>query len=144
MRRKRYESALALAQDMRFRPEIALAHLGLAETLHAGFPSESAAAREHLDACLPELDAMHMRPGAPAALQALRRPHGPGIRARAHLTPTTSPPAKPTILRLLAQGQRNRDIAAELVISPATVTRHVSNILAKTGLQNRTELANYA
>jgi DNA-binding CsgD family transcriptional regulator/pimeloyl-ACP methyl ester carboxylesterase len=48
------------------------------------------------------------------------------------------------VLRLVAQGRRNRDIGEALVISPATVTRHISNILAKTGLTNRTELARYA
>ncbi|MCH2538335.1 MAG: LuxR C-terminal-related transcriptional regulator [Dehalococcoidia bacterium] len=35
-------------------------------------------------------------------------------------------------------------IAEELVISPHTVVRHVSNILANTGSANRTEAARYA
>jgi len=35
-------------------------------------------------------------------------------------------------------------IAEELVISPNTVVRHVSNILANTGSANRTEAARYA
>lgn len=48
------------------------------------------------------------------------------------------------VLRLLSGGLRNLDIANALVISPATVTRHVSNILAKTGFSNRTELSRYA
>ena len=48
------------------------------------------------------------------------------------------------VLRLVASGKRNHEIAAELVISPATVTRHVSNIFDKTGLSNRTQLAIYA
>ncbi len=48
------------------------------------------------------------------------------------------------VLRLVASGKRNVQIAETLVISPATVTRHVSNILNKTVLSNRTELARYA
>jgi pimeloyl-ACP methyl ester carboxylesterase/DNA-binding CsgD family transcriptional regulator len=48
------------------------------------------------------------------------------------------------VLRLVASGKRNVEIAETLVISPATVTRHVSNILKKTVLSNRTELARYA
>ena len=44
----------------------------------------------------------------------------------------------------MAIGRTNPKIADELVISPGTVTRHVSNILKKTGLRNRTELARYA
>jgi LuxR family transcriptional regulator, maltose regulon positive regulatory protein len=43
------------------------------------------------------------------------------------------------VLRLLAAGQANRDIAAELVVSLDTVKRHVSHILAKLGAVNRTE-----
>ncbi len=45
------------------------------------------------------------------------------------------------VLRLLAQGMSTSETAKELVISPATVARHVSNILNKTGLSNRTEVA---
>jgi DNA-binding CsgD family transcriptional regulator len=48
------------------------------------------------------------------------------------------------VLRLIARGRSNQQIAEELVIAPATVARHVSNILNKTGLANRTEAAAYA
>jgi DNA-binding CsgD family transcriptional regulator/pimeloyl-ACP methyl ester carboxylesterase len=48
------------------------------------------------------------------------------------------------VLRLIAAGRSNPQIADELVISLNTVQRHVSNILAKTGLSNRTEAASYA
>ncbi len=48
------------------------------------------------------------------------------------------------VLRHIAAGETNVEIAEALVISPATVTRHVSNILNKTNLSNRTELARYA
>jgi DNA-binding CsgD family transcriptional regulator/pimeloyl-ACP methyl ester carboxylesterase len=48
------------------------------------------------------------------------------------------------VLRLLAAGRSNQQIADELVISPNTVNRHVSNIYAKTGAANRAEAASYA
>ena len=48
------------------------------------------------------------------------------------------------VLRLLAMGRSNAQIADELVISPNTVNRHVSNIYAKTGAANRAEAASYA
>ena len=35
----------------------------------------------------------------------------------------------------------NRAIADELVIAPATVARHVANILAKLGFESRTQIA---
>jgi DNA-binding CsgD family transcriptional regulator/pimeloyl-ACP methyl ester carboxylesterase len=48
------------------------------------------------------------------------------------------------VLRLVAAGKSNPQIAEELVLSTNTVQRHVSNILAKTGLANRTEAASFA
>ncbi|WP_460370509.1 helix-turn-helix domain-containing protein, partial [Actinocorallia lasiicapitis] len=45
------------------------------------------------------------------------------------------------VLRLLADGLSNRDIAAALFISPKTASVHVSNILAKLGVATRTEAA---
>ena len=48
------------------------------------------------------------------------------------------------VLALLAAGRTNAAIAEALVVSPVTVKRHVSNILNKTALANRTELAAYA
>jgi DNA-binding NarL/FixJ family response regulator len=43
------------------------------------------------------------------------------------------------VLRLLAQGQQNKEIAATLAISERTVKFHVSTILEKLGAGNRTE-----
>ncbi|MBO0805575.1 MAG: response regulator transcription factor, partial [Nocardiopsaceae bacterium] len=45
------------------------------------------------------------------------------------------------VLRLLARGASNREIGAELFITPKTASVHVSNILAKLGAASRTEAA---
>jgi len=45
------------------------------------------------------------------------------------------------VLRLLAAGRTNREIASELFIAPKTASVHVSNILAKLGAASRTEAA---
>ena len=48
------------------------------------------------------------------------------------------------VLRLLAQGKANKEIARELFIGENTVKTHVSNILVKLGVQSRTQAALYA
>lgn len=48
------------------------------------------------------------------------------------------------VLRLMAQGQQNKEIAADLVISERTVKFHVSSILGKLGAGNRTEAVRIA
>jgi len=48
------------------------------------------------------------------------------------------------VLRLIAQGHENREIAEQLVLSEATVRTHVSNILGKLHLASRTQAALYA
>jgi len=60
--------------------------------------------------------------------------------------PTTDPltPRELEVLNLLAQGNENREIAEKLVISEATTRTHVSNIMSKLHLANRTQAALYA
>lgn len=48
------------------------------------------------------------------------------------------------VLRLLAMGRANKEIARELDIGEKTVKTHVSNILGKLGVQSRTQAALYA
>ena len=45
------------------------------------------------------------------------------------------------VLRLVAAGRSNREIAGELFISPKTASVHVSNILGKLGVASRGEAA---
>jgi LuxR family maltose regulon positive regulatory protein len=48
------------------------------------------------------------------------------------------------VLRLVAAGKSNQQIADALVISPNTVLRHISHIFRKTGAANRVEAASFA
>ena len=48
------------------------------------------------------------------------------------------------MLRLVAQGRSNQEIARALVVSEGTVRTHVSSILAKLQLASRTQAALYA
>jgi two-component system, NarL family, response regulator NreC len=48
------------------------------------------------------------------------------------------------VLLLLAEGRTGREIAEQLVLSPATVERHRANLMGKLGLHSRAELIKYA
>ncbi len=61
------------------------------------------------------------------------------VPAEIKLTPTEA-----RVLNRVAQGMGNREIADEVGVSQRTIESHVSNMLGKTGLSNRTELARWA
>jgi DNA-binding NarL/FixJ family response regulator len=72
-----------------------------------------------------------------------------GGRGRAAALPTLHESAGLTtreleITLLIARGLSNRDIAAELTISPATAARHVANIFGKLGFSSRAQVAAWA
>lgn len=48
------------------------------------------------------------------------------------------------VLRLVAAGQTNREIATALVLSEKTVDHHVSNILGKLGIRSRASATAFA
>ena len=70
-----------------------------------------------------------------AALEKQSRPQAPDGRLS---------PRELEVLRLLATGLTNRDIAAQLFLSQKTVARHLSNIFAKLGVSSRTAATAYA
>ena len=75
--------------------------------------------------------------------QALR---APPLYSTPSITSTSASPGGLTpreleIARLIASGRSNKAIGAELVISPATVARHVANIMAKLGFRSRAQIA---
>ncbi len=106
---------------------------------------------------------------APELAQAVRAAFGgtyqldPGVAARLLAELPTNDPASQSagaqqtpsdhggltgrereILRLIAQGATNREIAAQLVVTEGTVKNHVTNILSRLGLRDRTQAALYA
>ncbi len=65
------------------------------------------------------------------------------VAGNAQSSPSLSP-RETEILRLMAEGCSNKEIAEELVVSPSTVHSHRSNLMSKLGLNSRRELIQYA
>jgi DNA-binding CsgD family transcriptional regulator len=164
------EQALIVADRVRFRPEIALARLQLAElALTDGQPprpslgtfdrraigsswtrtpassrtaARRAEAQAHLEFAIAECRAMQMQPALDRALALQSRvaahrgaaaPYPGGLSVR-----------EVEVLRLLASGQSNREIAAALVITVHTVQNHLASIYAKVGARGRVDATAFA
>jgi DNA-binding NarL/FixJ family response regulator len=95
------------------------------------------AAAEHLTLLDP---IVHSRLVAAAA--------GSGTRPAAAAPPATLPdeltPREAEVLTLIARGLSNREIAAELVVSEATVKTHINHVLRKIGARDRAQAVHYA
>jgi DNA-binding NarL/FixJ family response regulator len=65
-------------------------------------------------------------------------------RARANALPADLTAREGEILKLIAAGLSNAEIAAALVVSAATIKTHVNHIFAKTGARDRAQAVRYA
>ena len=127
-----FEDAIDLWMRSDAPYETALARLELAQALLALGRHQAAAqqAREALDV-FNQLGAL---PDA-ARAAALIGKIASTPRGRGDTTPTLAdlPPRELEVLRLIAAGKSNQEIARELVLSIRTVERHISNIYTKVG-----------
>lgn len=103
---------------------------------HAGVHQHDPSVTERLMAALDRTAAA--APAAPPALAAPPAVTGPSA-AHTRLTRREL-----DVLRQIAVGATNREIAARLYVSEGTVKNHVSNILGRLGLRDRTQAAIYA
>jgi uncharacterized protein (DUF924 family) len=67
--RKYYQETIKVCTEMRFRPELALSRLELAELLFERYPWEKSEAIAHLDFVIPEFREMKMQPSLEKALR---------------------------------------------------------------------------
>jgi DNA-binding CsgD family transcriptional regulator len=141
------QGAVALAQD---QPVVALGLLRLALSFWQEFDAPYEAARTRVlladayrglddtDAASREIGLARIgfeRLGAAADLRALDDPP---------VTPAGLSPRELEVLRLVASGLSNRDIAGRLVLSEKTVARHISNIFVKLDVSSRSAATAFA
>jgi len=77
----------------------------------------------------------HFDPGVQRRLVETVRPPDPA---------TTLTPRERDVLRLIAAGRSNVEIAQRLYITQATVKSHINNLFAKTGVRDRAQAVTYA
>jgi DNA-binding NarL/FixJ family response regulator len=78
------------------------------------------------------------------ASKVLQRIRASGLEAGAAVARPELSDRETEVLRLIANGKDNAEIAQELHISPKTVKNHISNILMKLQIENRIQAAVYA
>jgi DNA-binding NarL/FixJ family response regulator len=79
-----------------------------------------------------------------AAARAPEAPPGPPGATTGPAGDSDLTPREAEVLRLIAAGQSNREIARSLFVSEATVKTHVNRIFAKTGSRDRAQAMRYA
>ena len=138
-----FEDALAFCRRAGYRPELAWAYCDSADVLQErNGPGDRAKAVDLLNESLAISTELGMLPLMERVTERLDRDQ-------------TQPPPAPSypsglshreveVLRLVAAGKTDREIAEELIISFRTVGNHVRNILNKTNTTNRTEAATCA
>ncbi|UGT58399.1 response regulator [Nocardia asteroides] len=108
----------------------------------SGYVLKSVADRDLIEACRATMRGESFL--YPGAVTALVRDYLQLARQGATLPETILTPREEEVLKLIAEGNSARDIAATLVISVKTVDRHRANILQKLGLRDRLDLTRYA
>jgi len=136
---RHFEAAIALNDRQNARPAATRARVAYARMLRRrGAVSDLAEIASLEAAAAATARALGMKAvleqlGASSSRAVLEEPIPAGLTTR-----------ELEVLRLMAVGRTNRDIAAALAISVNTIATHVRNVLSKTESANRTEAARFA
>jgi DNA-binding CsgD family transcriptional regulator len=138
-----FEDSLAFCRKAGVRPELAwTCHDYTEALLERNGPGDHARALTLLEEALNISRTLEMQP---------LRQRVTGLRERTE-SPPSKRPAYPggltarevEVLRLIANGKSNREIASELVVTARTVERHVTNIYRKINARNKADATAYA
>jgi DNA-binding CsgD family transcriptional regulator len=134
-----YRDSIGHLTRTRMRIELARSQLLYGEWLRR--ERRRVDAREQLRSALEAFTAMGTEAFARRAERELLAT-GERARTRAIETRDQLTPQEAQISRLVADGNSNREIAAQLFISPSTVEYHLRKVFRKLGVKSRTQLAN--
>ena len=138
-----FEDALIFCREAGYRPELAWAGHDYAHALLQRInPGDREKAMSLLDEALAISTELGMRPLTERVVALQARTESPAVQAPVY--PDGMTLREVDVLRLVASGKTDREIADELVVAEGTVGRHISNIYAKTDVSNRSEATRYA
>ena len=132
-----FEAALRLGVD---GGPFDLAHIQLLYGEHLRRERQRVDARVQLRAALEAFESVRAEPWAERARAELRAT-GETARKRHPTTLDQLTPQELQIARLVAQGLSNKEVAAQLFLSPRTIEHHLRHVFAKVGVKSRTQLA---
>ena len=133
-----YQEAIGHLAQCRARPELARAYLVYGEWLRRQRRRRDARGQ------LRTAHEMFISMGAEAFAERARvelLATGEHARQRTAETETELTPQEAQIARLVSEGDSDRDIAAQLFLSPSTVDYHLRKVFRKVGVTSRTQLA---
>ncbi|WP_211352334.1 LuxR C-terminal-related transcriptional regulator [Nocardioides albertanoniae] len=135
--RETFDSALGLLEGLPLRYERARVTFAYGQALRRAGRRRDADAL--LSAARDQWDGMGARTFVDAAQRELR---AGGVRApRGRRGPVDLTPQEEAVAEMVASGLSNREVAAQLFVSPKTVQYHLTRIYSKLGVRGRTELA---
>ena len=138
-----FEDTLVFCRKAGYRPELAWTCCDYADTLFTrNGEGDRAKAMSLLDQSLSISGELGMQPLMERVVALRDRVQSQPVQAAPYPGGLTRREAE--VLRLVALGKSNPEIAEELIISLNTVTRHLTNVYSKIGVSNRAEAAVYA
>ncbi len=138
-----FEDAATLLIKAGYKPELAWTyHDHAGSLLDRNAPGDRARAMDLLEESTSLASELSMRPLM--ARLAVVRETADSLPTQSTAYPGGLTQREVEVIRLVAAGRTDREIAEELVIGVRTVSTHVGNILNKTGAANRAEAASYA